>query len=337
MKSWRSSETIQIDSLRLTEEPRTSPQRGEVLIRVRAVSLNFRDVAMLSGRYPQPYQPGLIPCSDGAGEVVEVGEGVDELQPGDRVMGLFHLRWFEGPIPQDIGQSAYGSQIDGWLCEYKVISRESIVPIPNHLSFEQAATLPCAATTAWNALNGLTPTMIGDTVLVQGSGGVSLFALQLAKALGARVIATTSQTDKERRLKALGADEVINYRQEPEWGVKAKKLTGGLGVDRVIEVGGANTFNQSIKAIKLGGKIDSIGFLSGQSDEGIDFYQLFATRAELRMIQVGNRALVKTLCQAMAARQIEPVIDRVFAFEDARAAFHHLDSGHHFGKTVIRC
>jgi NADPH:quinone reductase-like Zn-dependent oxidoreductase len=219
------------------EEPR--PQRGELLVRVHAVSLNFRDIAMVRGRYPQPFRKGLIPTSDAAGEVVETGESVDAFKIGDRVMGTFHARWFGGQIPSTLMTTeGYGSLKDGWLVERKVVSQEAVVRVPDNLSYEEAATLPCAGLTAWTALSGSTPIRAGHTVLTQGTGGVSIFALQLAKVAGASVIATTSSASKQERLRALGADEVVNYKEEPHWGERVRALTGGRGVDRVVEVGG---------------------------------------------------------------------------------------------------
>lgn len=335
MKVYRFDTLDGLDALRLREEADPSPQRGEVLVRVRAVSLNFRDLAMPRGRYPRPCLPGLIPISDAAGEVVEVGEGVESFKVGDRVIGAFHPRWFGGDMPSTIQKDSYGAESDGWLCELKAISQEAVVRIPDSLSFEEAATLPCAGLTAWTALTGPTPIRAGHSVLVLGSGGVSIFALQLARAVGASVIATTSSDAKGDQLRAMGAAEVVNYANDPQWGKQVRALTGGRGVDRVVEVGGPGTIAQSLRAVALGGEIASIGFLS-TDNPGIDFFQLKGSGASFRNITVGDRSGLMELIRVVTATGLKPVIDRVFAFEDARAAFEHLESGTHMGKIVIR-
>lgn len=336
MRAYRFDSFDSLDELRMREEADPRPQRGEVLVRVRAVSLNFRDLAMLRGRYPRKCVPGLIPVSDAAGEVVAVGEGVGAFKVGDRVIGAFHPRWFGGEMPSTIASDSYGAESDGWLCELKAISQEAVVPMPQALSFEEAATLPCAGLTAWTALAGPTPIRAGHTVLVQGSGGVSIFALQLARAVGATVIATTSSAAKADQLKALGAAEVVNYAEDPEWGRSVRALTGGRGVDRVVEVGGPGTIAQSLRAVALGGEIASIGFLSTENP-GIDFFQLKISGASFRNITVGDRTGLMDLTRAVAATGLKPIIDRVFDFEEAREAFSHLESGSHVGKVVIRC
>ena len=336
MRAYRFDSFDSLDELRLREEPDPQPQRGEVLVRVRAVSLNFRDIAMLRGRYPRKCVPGLIPASDAAGEIVAIGEGVQAFKVGDRVMGAFHPRWFGGEMPSTIASDSYGAESDGWLCELKAISQEAVVPAPAGLTYEEACTLPCAGLTAWTALAGPTPIRAGHSVLVQGSGGVSIFALQLARAVGATVIATTSSAAKADQLRGLGAAEVVNYVEDPQWGRQVRALTGGRGVDRVVEVGGPGTIAQSLRAVALGGEIASIGFLSSENP-GIDFFQLKTSGASFRNITVGDRAALLDLNRAVAATGLKPVIDRVFAFEAAREAFAHLESGAHLGKVVIRC
>lgn len=336
MRAYRFDSFDSLDELRLREEPDPQPQRGEVLVRVHAVSLNFRDIAMLRGRYPRKCVPGLIPASDAAGEIVAVGEGVRALKVGDRVIGAFHPRWFGGEMPSTIASDSYGAESDGWLCELKAISQEAVVRLPDALSYEEASTLPCAGLTAWTALTGPAPIRAGHTVLVQGSGGVSVFALQLARAVGATVITTTSSAAKAEQLKALGAAHIVNYVDEPEWGRRVRTLTDGRGVDRVVEVGGPGTIAQSLRAVALGGEIASIGFLSTENP-GIDFFQLKASGASFRNITVGDRGALLDLNRAVGASGLKPVIDRVFAFEDAREAFAHLESGTHLGKVVIRC
>jgi len=335
MKAYRFHDIQSLDDLRLADEAEPRPQRGEVLVRVQAVSLNFRDLAMVTGRYPRAVKKGLIPTSDGAGEVVAAGEGVTAWRAGDRVMGLFHPRWFGGPMQPSMGRESYGDQQDGWLAERKVVSQEAIVRVPDHLSFEEAATLPCAGLTAWSALSGPSPVRAGHSVLVQGTGGVSIFALQLARAVGATVFATTSSNAKAERLMQMGAAAVVNYRDVPEWGKRVRELAGGRGVDCVVEVGGPGTINQSLRAVALGGEIASIGFLASDNP-GIDFFSLKLTSATFRNIAVGDRVGLEALSRAMAASKLKPVVDKVFAFDAAREAFAYLDSGAHFGKVVVR-
>ena len=335
MRAYRFDSFDSLDALRLREEADPRPQRGEVLVRVRAVSLNFRDLAMLRGRYPRKCVPGLIPVSDAAGEIVAIGEGVQAFKVGDRVMGAFHPRWFGGEMPSTIQVDSYGAENDGWLCELKAVSQEAVVRAPAALSDEEAATLPCAGLTAWTALAGPAPVRAGHTVLVQGSGGVSIFALQLARAVGATVIATTSSAAKADQLKALGAAHVVNYAEDAQWGKSVRALTGGRGVDRVVEVGGPGTIAQSLRAVAVGGEIASIGFLSTENP-GLDFFQLKISGASFRNISVGDRAGLLDLSRAVAATDLKPVIDRVFAFDQAKAAFSHLESGAHLGKVVIR-
>ncbi|WP_231968774.1 NAD(P)-dependent alcohol dehydrogenase [Mycobacterium sp. E735] len=305
------------------------------MLKIRAVSLNYRDIAIPLGRYVRDSKSGLVPCSDAAAEVAEAGEGVEDYHPGDRVMSIFQPRWFGGPLPATANSDSYGSGQDGWLTEYKVVSRESVVATPDALTDEQAATLPCAAVTAWNALGGPTPIRAGQTVLTLGSGGVSVFALQLAKLLGARVIATTSSLEKARALTALGADDVINYRDHPQWSERVRALTDGRGVDRVVEVGGPATIDQSLRAVAIGGEVTLIGFLS-EANPGIDYFLLKGAGATTRSITVGDRGDTQELVRAVGATGMQPVIDRVFEFDDAAAAFNRIAEGAHLGKIVIR-
>jgi len=335
MRCFRYDGFSSLDDLRLHDAPQPVPQRGELLLRVRAVSLNFRDVAVLLGRYVQSAAPGYVPASDAAAEVVAVGEGVTAYRPGDRVIGAFHPRWFGGPMPDGWVADCYGTGRDGWLCEYKALSQEAVVRLPDGLSWEEGATLPCAAATAWCALAGAAPVRAGQTVLTQGSGGVSLFALQLARLLGARVIATTSSAGKAERLRALGADAVVNYAEETAWGERVRALTAGRGVDRVVEVGGPATVNQSLRAVARGGEVVLIGFLT-EENPGIDYFALKGTGASVRAISVGDRANLEETVRAVALGRVKPVIDRVFPFEQSREAFAHLLAAKHVGKVVIR-
>jgi len=335
MRAWRYDSFASIDGLGLHQVPMPVPQRGELLLKVQAVALNFRDVAVLLGRYVQNARTGLVAASDAAAEVVAVGEGITAFKPGDRVIGVFHPRWFGGPMPADWVGDSYGTGRDGWLCEYKAVSQEAVVRLPDGLSWEAGSTLPCAAATAWFALAGPVPVRAGHSVLTQGTGGVSIFAVQLARLLGARVIATTSSAAKAERLRALGADEVVDYVQDPKWGEQVRALTAGRGVDRVVEVGGPATINQSLRAVARGGEVVLIGFLT-EENPGIDYFHLKGTGASVRAISVGDRTNLEETVRAMATGRIEPVIDKVFAFEDARAAFAHLQAAKHIGKVVIR-
>jgi alcohol dehydrogenase len=335
MKSYRFDDLTGLEGLTLHEEERPRVQRGELLLRIMAVSLNYRDLAVVLGKYVWNAKAGLIPCSDAAAEIVEVGEGVFSYKVGDRVLSTFHPRWFGGRPPVTAVLDTYGNGVDGWLCEYKVVSQEAVVPLPDGISWEEGATLPCAATTAWTALHGNRATFAGESVLTLGTGGVSIFALQLAKAAGARVIATTSSDAKAERLKELGAVAVINYREIPDWAGRARALTGGVGVDHIIEVGGPATINQSFAAVRWGGDVAIIGFLSDENP-GIDYFHLKATGATIRCIGVGDRDALDQVVRAVHGAEIRPVIDRIYAFDEAKAAFERLRSGAHFGKVVVR-
>ncbi len=336
MQAYRFTTFGSLDALTLCEEPDAGPpQRGELLLRVRAVSLNYRDIAMVLGSYPAPATPGHVPTSDAVAEVVAVGQGVTDFQPGDRVLGLFHPRWFGGERPASIDADSYGSARDGWLLEYKIVPQEAVVRLPAALSDEEGATLPCAAVTAWSALAGDRAIRAGDTVLTQGTGGVSIFAVQVAKALGARVIATTSSAAKADRLRELGADAVIDYRETEDWGVRAKAWTGGRGVHRVVEVGGPATIKQSLEAVAQDCEVALVGFV-GRDNPGLDLLDVFRSRARIRTISVGDRTDALALVRAVEVGGIKPVIDRIFPFREARAAFAHLAAAKHVGKIVVR-
>jgi NADPH:quinone reductase-like Zn-dependent oxidoreductase len=330
MRAYQLNQLGSLDGLVLTERDIPSPGVGEVLVRVRASSLNFRDMIILNGWYPAPVPPGRVPLSDAAGEVVTIGAGVTRFQAGDRVVNAFFPNWFGGSF--NTMPEQYVVDRDGWLAEYIVINAEALSHMPTHMSFEEAATLPCAAVTAWSALSGA---RAGDTVLTQGTGGVSLFAVQLAKALGTRVIATTSSPEKAVRLRELGADDVIDYRTSPDWGDQARALTGGRGVDRVVEVGGPDTLAQSVKAIAYGGQISLVGILAG-AQGGIDFMTMFMSQATFQPIATGSRRDLEDLSRMMEQHEIRPVIDSVYAFDDAKDAFSHFAARQLYGKVVIR-
>jgi len=324
-----------LDNLALVERPDPVPGPGQALVRLRAASLNYRDLLTVEGKYNPKQKLPLIPCSDGAGEVVAVGEGVSRVQPGDRVCAIFAQRWIAGEPSRERLRSTLGGPLDGTLAELAVFDQEGLVKFPEHLSDEEAATLPCAAVTAWSALVTEGDLKAGDTVLVLGTGGVSLFALQLAKILGARVIATSSRDDKLERVRELGADGLINYREVPEWGKRAKELTGGTGVDHVVEVGGAGTLQQSLQAVRFGGTISLIGNLSGTKTELL-LTHIFMQRIRANGILVGHRESFEAMNRAIDLHRLRPIIDRVFPLEESPAAFRHMAAGEHFGKIVVR-
>jgi len=328
------SEPGSIDGLRLVERPDPSPGPRQVLVRVRATSLNYRDLITVEGKYARAApKPDLIPLSDGAGEVVAVGPGASRLKVGDRVAGCFMQRWIGGAIDEAAQASAMGGAIDGMLTELAVLEEDGAVVLPAHLSFEQGATLPCAALTAWHALVEIGQLKAGDTVLVQGSGGVSIFALQFARMFGARVIATSGSAAKAERLKAMGAEAVIDYKATPDWDQEALRLTGGRGADLIVEVGGAGTLPRSFLAARLGGRIAVIGLLTGPSQ--IDPMPILRRNLRVQGLYVGSRQMFEAMNRAIAAGGLEPVIDRVFPFAEAKAAYRHLKGQSHFGKVVI--
>lgn len=335
MKAWIIETTSGIDSLKLIEREAPKPGPGQVLVRVRAASLNYRDLLVVEGRYEPGQRLPLIPVSDGAGEVAAVGEGVTRVRVGDRVVGAYIQRWLGGrPTPATMLGSTLGSPRDGVLAEYALFDEEGSLRIPDHLSFEEAATLPIAGVTAWNALFEGTSLKSGDTVLVQGTGGVAVFAIQLARAAGLRVIATSSSNAKLARARELGAHEGINYVEVPDWDRRAVELTGGVGVDLVVDVAGT-TLSRSIGALRLGGQVSVVGLLGGSTAE-LDVIPLFVKRPRIQGIYVGSRDHFEELNRALTQHRLRPVIDRTYAFEEARSALATLKSGSHFGKLVIK-
>lgn len=305
----------------------------DVLVRVRAVSLNYRDLLVARGSKKRARR--IVPASDGAGEVVAVGDRVTRVKVGDRVAAAFFPTWLDGGLAEIHHSNALGGSLDGMLAEQVVLRESAWVKIPSRWSFEQASTLPCAGVTAWHALFEAATLRPGDTLLVQGSGGVSVFALQLARAAGASVIATSSSAEKRSRLESLGARKTIDYRADPNWGDTVRQETGGRGVDLAVEVGGAGTFDQSVKALRFGGTMSLLGLLAGTQGP-IDTRALFYKNLRVHGLYVGSVAMFENLVRALEASTIEPIIDRVFPFADARAAYEHLESGRHFGKVVIR-
>src|SRR5882762_7417760 len=315
------------------DDPRPGPR--EILLRVRATSLNYRDLMVLKGGGRGPTKLGVVPLSDGAGEVAAVGQGVSRFAVGDRVIGCFHPRWFGGPIKADYLTDRLGANLDGMLAEYAVANENALVAMPSHLSFEEAATLPCAAVTAWVALTGHRRVTAGDTVLTQGSGGVSIFALQFAQLLGAQVIATTSTAEKAERLKALGASAVINYIETPDWDEKARELTDGRGVDCVVEIGGPGTIAKSLKPLAVAGHVSLIGTSLSPSGTMLDPLLLTGRGITVGAISVGSHADFEAMNRAIALHRLRPVIDRTFPFAEAKAAYRHFEGRGHFGKVVI--
>jgi len=335
MRVYQYEKQAGIDSLQPAEVPTPRPGAGQVLVRVHAVSLNYKDLYIAKGMPPRGQVEPLIPLSDAAGDVIETGSGVERVSVGDRVVGLVAPKWIGGGLTKEIAQSVLGTTINGVLAEYVVTGQEAVLRFPPHLNYEEAATLPCAAATAWNALAGQGSVKAGDTVLIQGSGGVSLFALQFAKALGAQVIATSSSDEKLNRMRELGAGAGINYKSHPDWDEYALRETEGLGVDHVVEVGGPGTLEKSLRAVRIGGTISLIGALAGV--EGVvNPLPVLLKAVRLQGISVGPRDSFEEMHRAIGQHGLRPVVDRVFPFEQAREALHYLESGKHFGKIVIR-
>jgi NADPH:quinone reductase-like Zn-dependent oxidoreductase len=334
MRAYRLVEFAGPDALRCEDLISPTPGPGEVQIRIRAVSLNYRDLLISKGLYNPKLRLPLVPCSDGAGEVQVTGAGVTRFKPGDRVMANFMPDWVGGQLDHTKSRKALGGDVDGVLAEEVVLPQDGLVPIPEHLSFEEAATLPCAALTAWHALVGAGGIKPGDTVLTQGTGGVSIFSLQFARMAGARVIATSSHDGKLVRLREMGAADVINYKATPEWDRSVLELTHGAGADQIVEVGGAGTLARSIRAVRVGGYIALIGVLAGLGE--INPMPILMKSVRLQGIFVGSRTMFEAMNQAIRVNQLRPVIDRVFPFEEATLALKHQESGAHFGKVVIR-
>jgi NADPH:quinone reductase-like Zn-dependent oxidoreductase len=334
MKAYEIREANGIDSLNLVDRPNPKPGHGEVLIRVRATSLNYRDLAIVRGGLAGMLKNPLVPVSDGAGEIAEVGAGVTRFKKGDRVAGIFTQCWLAGPPIQNMYATSLGGGVDGMLSEYVVLAEDGVVHIPAFLTYEEAATLPCAAVTSWNALVTEGKLQSGDSVLVMGTGGVSIFALQFARMIGARVIATSGSDAKLERLRKLGASDVINYKTNEKWDVRVNELTDGQGVDHVIEVGGPGTLPRSINAVKTGGTVSLIGILTGAAGE-INPMPILFKNARMQGILVGSRQMFDEMNRAIEVNQLRPIVDRVFPFSEAREAYRYLESGAHFGKVCI--
>lgn len=332
MRAWELVSPTGPDGLALVDRPDAPLGPRDVRIRVRAVSLQYRDLLMIKGQYGR-VAPGLIPCSDASGEVVEVGAGVRTLAPGDRVTSTFAPEWVAGGLSLAAAKSALGAGGIGTLADALVLPDHGVMRAPAHLSLEEAATLPCAALTAWHALFEEAPVVPASTVLTLGSGGVSVFALQFAKLAGARVLVTTRTPAKVDRLRQLGADEVVDVSTDSAWGDRVRTLAGGEGVDHVIEVGGHGTFDQSVRAVRLGGTISLIGVLAGPAP--VNLTPVLMRNIRVQGVLVGSREMFGRMNAAIAHHGLRPLVDRVFPFEDAAEAFRHLERAAHVGKVVI--
>lgn len=334
MKAIELQNTFGIDSLHVVERPEPRPGPGQVVLKMRAWSLNYRDLLVVKGLYNPKIRLPMTPLSDGVGEVAAVGEGVTRVKTGDRVAGIFMQQWLAGEVTEAIARSSLGGGGNGMLAEYVVLHEDGVVHVPAHLSDEAAATLPCAGVTAWHALfteGGLKP---GNTVLTQGTGGVSLFALQFARLAGARVLITSSSDAKLTRVLSMGASDGINYKTTPEWEERVRELTGGVGVDHVVELGGAGTLGKSLRAVRMNGRVSLIGVLSGGGQ--INPMPILMKNVSVQGIYVGSREMFEAMNRAMTAHQVQPVVDRVFPFAEIGAGLRYLESGSHFGKICLR-
>ena len=336
MKVFQIQDNWSIDNLKLTDRPKPEPGPGQVLLQMMAASLNYRDLVVpqrgygaLTGTLP------LIPISDGVGQVVATGDGVSRVEVGDRVCPLMIQKWISGPPTSKRIYSTLGGPLDGVMSEFMLINEQSAVKVPPHLSDEEAATLPCAALTAWSAAITEGRLKAGDRVLVQGTGGVALFALQFAKLQGAQVIITSSSDEKLQRAINLGADDGINYLTTSDWGQAVKQITANEGVELVIDLGGQQTLPESLRAVRTGGTICLIGILSGLNI-GISLGSIVTRKLRLQGITVGNRDGMEQMMRAISQHALKPVIDRTFAFEELRSALDYLAGGVHFGKVCIR-
>ncbi|WP_028612677.1 zinc-dependent alcohol dehydrogenase family protein [Paenibacillus harenae] len=324
-----------LDHIVEVDRPVPTPARGEVLIRMKAVSLNSRDMGVIDGFYNPELKEPLVPVSDGVGEIVALGEQAGKFRIGERVSAIFTQSWLAGEATQENWISSLGSPLQGLLAEYVVLPEEGLVRVPEFLTDVEAATLPCAGVTAWHAIVEEGKVKAGDTVVVQGTGGVSLFALQFAKLQGAKVIVTSSSDDKLARAKALGADYGINYKETVEWDKAVLEYTQGLGADHIVDLGGGATLNRSISALRVGGQISIVGILSGASVEGLAIVPAILRRAKLQAINVGSRAMFESMNTAIEHHRLRPIVDKAFPFPQAVEALAHLAKGSYFGKIAI--
>jgi NADPH:quinone reductase-like Zn-dependent oxidoreductase len=322
-----------LEGLRIVDRPEPEIGVNQVLVRMHAWSLNYRDLMTVTGRYNPRLKLPQIPLSDGAGEIAAVGAGVKSLKPGDRVANTFFERWVSGVATDETAKTALGAGRDGVLAEYVVLHEDGVIPVPEHLTYAEAATLPCAALTAWNALVSEGKVKAGDVVLTLGTGGVSMFALQFALLHGAQVVITSGSDEKLAKARQLGASHTINYKQTPDWGKSVRMLTGGRGVDLVVELGGTGTFNQSVAALRRGGQMSLIGVLAQGGETNI--VPILMNGIRVQGIFVGSREMFSAMNAAIALHRLHPVIHRTFGFDDVPEAFRLMESGKHFGKICI--
>jgi len=323
-----------IDAIEQITREIPTPKDDEILVKMKACSLNYRDILITMGGYVRNDNRPIVPLSDGAGEVVKVGSSVSEFTPGDRVIGNFFQSWETGKIDDNGLNSAMGGSIDGVLCDYFILKANCSVKIPDYLTYSEAATLPCAATTAWHALVTVGEIKTNDIILLLGTGGVSIFGLQIAKALGATTIITSSSDDKLARASALGADHIINYKTHPNWEEEVLKITDGKGVDNVLEVGGAGTFEKSSASVKANGTVALIGVLTGLESPSMSLMTIF-NLLRVQGIYVGSTDMLKQLIATMEIHKIHPQVDKSFPFSQAKEAYQWMAQAKHFGKIVI--
>jgi NADPH:quinone reductase-like Zn-dependent oxidoreductase len=323
-----------IDELTFDSVEVAPPGRQQVLVAIKAVSLNYRDLLVVTGKYNPHLPKPIVICSDAAGEVVAVGEDVKNFKPGDRVIGSFFQNWYDGELDRDVAPSALGGSIDGVLAGERVFDARGLVHLPAHLGYEEGATLPCAAVTAWNGMITTAHLKSGDAVLLLGTGGVSIFGLQFALMHGARTIITSSSEEKLARAKALGAHETINYTKTPEWQKEVLRLTGGRGVDVVLEVGGTGTLGRSLRAVRPSGQVSLIGVLAGINDP-LNIGMILHNAIRVQGIYVGSVATFEEMNRAITLHKMKPVVDRTFTFDGTREALRYMQSGSHFGKILI--
>ncbi len=324
-----------VDNLTLVERDIPQPGPGGVLVRLTAASLNYRDLMVISGTYNPKLKRPMIPFSDGVGTVEEIGDGVTRAKAGDRVAGCFMQKWMDGPPTREKGASALGGAIDGVLCEYKVFHEDGLVTPPAFLTDEEAAALPCAGVTAWHALFEHSNSAPGDTVLLQGTGGVSTFALLFARAAGLRTVMTSGSDEKIVQMRELGANDTINYKQIPDWDKAARDLTYGVGVDHVIEVGGSDTLPKSFRAVRTNGLISVIGAVTGR-EPSVGPTQILMNSVRVQGVYVGSRSMFERMNRAIELHRIKPVIAKVFPWLDAKEALRHMESQQHVGKICLR-
>ena len=325
-------DTFGYKNLKLNQKEKPSPLEGEVLVKIHSVSLNYRDYLTVEGKYNPKYRLPMIPCSDCSGEIVEIGKGVIDWKIGDRVVGVFAPDWISGSTSIKSIRNTLGGPQEGTLQEYRIFPKGGLVSMPSTLSYIEASTLPCAAVTAWSALTEFGKILPGEKIVTQGSGGVSLFAIQFAKILGAGVYAISGSDSKLEKLRELGADFVLNYNTNPNWGSEIKKITEG--VDNVIEVGGSNTLTESIKALKPFGQISLIGILGG-SISNLNLLPILMQNIRIQGILVGSKSSLESMIKAIDFHKIKPVIHKVYSIENFMDAFEDLKSGNQFGKICI--